>query len=127
MGLWVDCRIEFWERGPGVADPCPPPKPTPPTPRVGQICKQSRGTPDSACPINRGLGGEFEGRAGEPLLPRSSPQSVSNLLQGVKKEGDLDFGGLGGVGAVDDVGLDVLGEIGPDGAGRGLAGSRWRP
>jgi hypothetical protein len=51
---------------------------------------------------------------------RPAPPGL-HLLQGVEKEGDFDFGGVGGIGAVDDVGLDVPGEIGPDGAGRRLA------
>jgi len=37
---------------------------------------------------------------------------LSDLLQGVEKEGDFGLGGVGGVGAVDDVGVYVPGKTG---------------
>jgi hypothetical protein len=65
------------------------------------------------------------GKAWGYKAERLDRDSGSHLFQGVEKEGDFDLGGVGSVGAVDDVGLDFPGEVSPDGAGRGLAVGGW--
>src|SRR4030042_6355168 len=47
--------------------------------------------------------------------------SMSDYFQVIKKEGNLGGGALRAVRAVHNVLLNILGEIGPDGAGSGLA------
>jgi len=87
--------MSTWERGPGVSGPLPPLPDSLPNP-LALFGRKVGPWPAFPAP-QRGWGGEFEGRVGEPPLPPALPLKDFRHYPKNKKSHPGSLGGLEGL------------------------------